>query len=171
MHEPLDTCAVLFVCLGNICRSPTAHGVFRAHVAQAGLTGRISIDSAGTGDWHIGKPPDARATAVAAQRGTEIGDLRARQVTPADLQRFDYVLAMDDANLGALEQMASRAGQANARISLFGDFSARFHGEPVPDPYFGGERGFEQVLDMIEDAAAGLLDEIRARLQTPSGGR
>lgn len=155
---------VLFVCLGNICRSPSAHGVFRARVARAGLDGRIQVDSAGTGDWHIGQPPDARATAAAAARGIGLDDLRARQVEPADLEHFDYVLAMDEANLDALQALARSVPAARAQIALLGSFSQRYRDQSVPDPYFGGGQGFEQVLDMIEDAADGLLSALQSRL-------
>jgi len=156
--------SVLFVCLGNICRSPSAHGVFRRAVAAAGLAERVYIESAGTGDWHIGKPPDRRASATAAARGVDIQDLRAQQVSSADLDRFDYALAMDADNLANLERMAQARGTVRARIALFGAFSAAYRDGPVPDPYFGGEQGFERVLDMIEDASTGLLEDIRARL-------
>lgn len=156
---------VLFVCLGNICRSPSAHGVFRRAVAAAGLAERVHIESAGTGDWHIGKPPDRRASAAAAARGVDIEDLRARQVTPADLDRFDYVLAMDADNLANLERMAHARAPVRAQVKLFGAFSKVYRDASVPDPYFGGDRGFEHVLDMIEDASNGLLDDIRARLK------
>ncbi|MES1930088.1 protein-tyrosine-phosphatase [Salinisphaera dokdonensis CL-ES53] len=159
-----ETLSVLFVCLGNICRSPSAHGVFRKAVAEAGLGDRVSIESAGTGDWHIGKAPDRRATAAAASRGIDVTDLRAQQVTPADLNRFDYVLAMDADNLADLERMAPATGQVRAYVALFGAYSANYRNAPVPDPYFGGDQGFEHVLDMIEDASAGLLEEIKARL-------
>lgn len=158
------TLSVLFVCLGNICRSPSAHGVFREAVGGAGLAGRVTIESAGTGDWHIGKPPDRRASAAAAARGVDLGDLRARQVVADDLDRFDYVLAMDADNLADLERMARARGAVKARIALFGTYSAAYADAPVPDPYFGGDRGFEHVLDLIEDASAGLLDEMRKRL-------
>ncbi|ROO36330.1 low molecular weight protein-tyrosine-phosphatase [Salinisphaera orenii] len=160
---------VLFVCLGNICRSPTAHGVFRDRVAAAGLVDRIEVDSAGTGDWHVGKPPDARARAAAAARGCDIGDLRARQVAAADLRAFDYVLAMDADNLAVLERLARESADARARVALFGDYSGRHPRAAVPDPYFGGEDGFERVLDLIEDAAEGLLVEIRADLERDPG--
>ncbi|MES1925420.1 low molecular weight protein-tyrosine-phosphatase [Salinisphaera sp. T31B1] len=155
---------VLFVCLGNICRSPTAHGVFRARVDAAGLAERIEIDSAGTGDWHIGKPPDARAAASAANRGVDIDDLRARQVRVEDFDTFDYVLAMDGENLADLQGLSGRASERRARIALLSEFSDRYRGKSVPDPYFGGDDGFERVLDMIEDSTDGLLAEITARL-------
>lgn len=156
---------VLFVCLGNICRSPSAEGVFRAQVVAAGLSDRIVIDSAGTGDWHIGKVPDSRARDAAAARGIDIGALRARQVTADDLRKYDYVLAMDGDNLADLERLAAATAGAVANVALLGDYSERYRGQAVPDPYFGGEHGFEQVLDLIEDAVAGLLTEIRERLR------
>ena len=160
--------SVLFVCLGNICRSPSAHGVFRKRVAEAGLADQIEVDSAGTGDWHIGKAPDRRASQAAAAHDVTIDGLRARQVQPDDLLKFDYVLAMDRDNLDDLERLAGSASQAT-RVALFSDFSTNYPGQPVPDPYFGGEDGFEHVLDMIEDASEGLLTAIRARLREQAG--
>ncbi|TXS93001.1 low molecular weight phosphotyrosine protein phosphatase [Parahaliea maris] len=148
---------VLFVCLGNICRSPTAHGVFEQRVAQRGLQERIVVDSCGTGDWHIGHPPDRRAQAAALQRGYDLSHLRARQVEPADFSLFDYVLAMDESNLGDLRAMrpASFAGH----LGLFLDFADTGLRE-VPDPYYGGDDGFDHVLDLIEAASDGLLTDI-----------
>lgn len=166
MSQTQPTLSVLFVCLGNICRSPSAHGVFRKYVADAGLSERVEVDSAGTGDWHIGKAPDRRAMAAAAARDIAIDDLRARQVNADDLARFDYVLAMDADNLEGLQQLARQGEGVCARIALFTDFSSSYRGEPVPDPYFGGEDGFEHVLDMIDDAAAGLLADMQNRLST-----
>ncbi|WP_353180028.1 low molecular weight protein-tyrosine-phosphatase [Salinisphaera sp. T5B8] len=154
---------VMFVCLGNICRSPTAHGVFRQKVAQAGLADRIEIASSGTGDWHIGKPPDARAARAARARRVDIDDLRAQQVTAQDLADFDYVLAMDADNLASLQTLYRATPQARAEVDLFMRFSNDYRNQSVPDPYFGGDRGFELVLDMIEDASAGLLADIRRR--------
>jgi protein-tyrosine phosphatase len=144
--------SVLFVCLGNICRSPTAEGVFRALVTEAGLADRFTIDSAGTGDWHVGKPPDRRATAEAARRGIDISGLRARQVTPEDLVRFDHVLAMDRSNLQALRRLA-RAGAADP--VLFLGYAADTDLEDVPDPYLEG--GFDRTFDLIRSGARGLL--------------
>jgi len=163
MTQDQSRISVLFVCLGNICRSPSAHGVFRKRVEDAGLADRVTVDSAGTGDWHIGKAPDRRATAAAAARDISIDDLRARQVCAADLSAFDYVLAMDDDNLDGLERLARSVPEATARIALFNDFSVAYRGQPVPDPYFGGDDGFEHVLDMIEDASDGLLADIKGR--------
>lgn len=156
--------SVLLVCLGNICRSPTAHGVLRARVTAAGLADAVMIDSAGTGNWHAGKGPDERSVAAAAGRGIDIADLRARQVQADDLRRFDYVIAMDTANLQDLRDLARDTHGVRAEIVLFGNYSARYRGEPVPDPYFGGESGFEQVLDRVEDAAEGVIAVLRERL-------
>ncbi len=151
---------VLFVCMGNICRSPTAEAVFRHYVENAGLSGHIQIDSAGTHDYHIGEPPDARTRRAAQQRGYDMSALRGRQVEAADFERFDYVLAMDRANLAILQRLAQQAG---GKPHLFLEY-ARHHAErEVPDPYYGGPEGFERVLDMVEDAAEGLLQHIREK--------
>lgn len=153
---------VLFVCLGNICRSPTAHSVFRHAVREAELTDRIFIDSAGTGDWHIGRAPDSRALAAGTTRGYAMDDLIARQVHPQDFEQFHYVLAMDKQNLGNLQSM--KPPQYSGHLGLFLEFSERFDVEEVPDPYYGGDQGFEHVLDMVEDASHGLLRHIRQQL-------
>lgn len=153
-----NTVSVLFVCLGNICRSPTAHGVFESMVAERGLAQQIRVDSCGTGDWHIGHPPDARASEEAAKRGYDLSSLRARQVEVADFHQFDYVLAMDKQNLADLEAMAP-AG-STARVSLFLPFDLRATAVEVPDPYYGGDEGFTAVLNMVEAASEGLLQEI-----------
>jgi protein-tyrosine phosphatase len=152
---------VLFVCLGNICRSPTAEGVFRHKVRAAGLEDRIEIDSAGTGDWHVGKAPDARTRAAALRRGYDLSGLRARQVSVADFSRYDLVLAMDNANLRDLKRLRGSSGQAELDL-----FLRRYELEldEVPDPYYGGEDGFEQVLDLVERACDGLLTEVKGRL-------
>ncbi|MDN6858291.1 low molecular weight protein-tyrosine-phosphatase [Pseudomonas sp. CAN2814] len=152
---------VLFVCLGNICRSPTAEGVFRHKVRAAGLEERIEIDSAGTGDWHVGKAPDARTRAAALRRGYDLSGLRARQVSVADFSRYDLVLAMDNANLRDLKRLRGSSGQAELDL-----FLRRYELEldEVPDPYYGGEDGFEQVLDLVERACDGLLAEAKGRL-------
>ena len=153
--------AVLFVCMGNICRSPTAEAVFRHYVENAGMSEKILIDSAGTHDYHIGDAPDMRTQRAAQQRGYNMGGLRGRQVEAGDLQRFDYVLAMDEANLAILQRLMPPDGGAQPRLFL--DY-ARHHAErEVPDPYYGGADGFERVLDMVEDAAEGLLQQIRRR--------
>ena len=146
---------VLFVCLGNICRSPTAEGVMRRLVREQGLEDEIEIDSAGTGGWHVGAPPDARATEAAARRGTELTG-SARGFDPRrDFDRFDLILAMDAENRRELLALAPD-DEARAKVRMFrpGDLD-------VPDPYYGGEDGFEEVLDLVEDAARQLLDELR----------
>ncbi|MNN34037.1 Low molecular weight protein-tyrosine-phosphatase YfkJ [compost metagenome] len=152
---------VLFVCLGNICRSPTAEAVFRHKVRQAGLEDLIEIDSAGTGDWHVGKAPDPRTRVAAMRRGYDLSSLRARQVDVLDFSRFDLVLAMDHANLADLRRLRGSAGKAELDLFL------RRYGaavDEVPDPYYGGEAGFEQVLDLIEQASDALLVELKGRL-------
>jgi protein-tyrosine phosphatase len=152
---------VLFVCLGNICRSPTAEGVFRKLVEEAGLAERIEIDSAGTHAYHIGSPPDPRAQSAARRRGVDISELRGRQAVMADFQRFDYILAMDRENYRNLLGICPRG--LESKVRLYMEFAP---GQPaeVPDPYFGGPGGFDRVLDMIEEAAEGLLADIRRQL-------
>jgi len=152
---------VLFVCLGNICRSPSAEGVFTALVEKAGVSGRIEIDSAGTADYHIGKSPDPRAIAAAARRDVDLSVLRGRQVAAEDFYEFDYIIGMDHSNIEDLEAVAP--SDASARVHRFLEFATETEGEEVPDPYYGGEAGFEPVLDMIEDASRGLLKEILER--------
>lgn len=155
---------VLFVCLGNICRSPTAEGVMRRLVREVGLEGRIGLDSAGTGSWHVGEAPDARAVAAARRRGIEVVGA-ARQVVAADFERFDLILAMDRANLRALRARAPD-DEAQARIRLLREFDpSALAGEDldVPDPYAGGAGGFETVLDLVDAACRGLLRALRAR--------
>ena len=146
---------VLMVCMGNICRSPTAHGVLTQRVADAGLGDRIVVDSAGTHDYHVGRPPDERAQQHAARRGYDLSAQRARQLKAQDFDDFDLVLVMDDAN-----QHAARAlcppGQRH-KLRRLTDFCTRHRASDVPDPYDGGEAGFEAVLDLVEDACAGLL--------------
>ncbi len=153
---------ILFVCLGNICRSPTADGIFRELVKREKLDQKITVDSAGTGDWHIGKAPDARTIAAARKRGYDLSALRARQVCSADFVEFDYVLAMDNNNLCDLHRLkpATFAGH----LGLFLDFGSRQSHSEVPDPYYGSSDGFELVLDLVEEAAEGLLTHIRQRL-------
>ncbi len=149
---------VLFVCMGNICRSPTAEVVFRHYVENAGLTESIFIDSAGTHDYHIGHAPDPRTQRAAAQRGYDLSNLRGRQVVREDIENFDYVLAMDSANLVILRYLSPR--DCKKHPGLFLDYARHHREREVPDPYFGGEEGFERVLDMVEDAAQGLLQHI-----------
>ncbi|MFZ5524532.1 MAG: low molecular weight protein-tyrosine-phosphatase [Pseudomonadota bacterium] len=157
----MNKVAVVFVCMGNICRSPTAEAVFRHYVESAGLSEHIVIDSAGTHDYHIGDPPDQRTQRAARQRGYDMSAIRGRQVEADDFRRFDYVLAMDRGNLAILQSLAPPDSATQARLFLE---YARHHAErEVPDPYYGGADGFERVLDMVEDAAQGLLQEIRQR--------
>lgn len=156
------TVSVLFVCLGNICRSPTAEVVFRDRVIAAGLEDQILIDSAGTGDWHIGRAPDPRTQDAAAGRGYDMSQLRARQVSVADFDKFDVVLAMDNANLADLQAMQP-AGSA-VELKRFLDYAADHSIREVPDPYYGGEDGFAAVLDLVEAGAEGLLAALQARL-------
>ena len=150
---------VLFVCRGNICRSPTAEGVFRQVVRQQGLDEVVQIDSAGTHAYHIGDPPDPRAQAAALRRGVDLSTLRGRQATSRDIETFDYILAMDRQNLANLLAISPR-GQEH-KIRLFLEFAESRPEREVPDPYFGGSSGFDRVLDMIEEASAGLLEHIR----------
>lgn len=154
------TVRVLFVCMGNICRSPTAHAVFRQQVLEAGLSDQIEIDSAGTHGYHIGNPPDARATATARQRGIEMSDLNARQVSVADFTHFDYIAAMDNDNLRLLKASCPQGEQQ--RLSLMLDWTTGW-GDEVPDPYYGGDSGFEHVFDMLTDACGSLLAAIVSR--------
>ena len=152
------TTKVLMVCLGNICRSPTAHGIMETLIEKEGLSADIIVDSAGTGDWHIGKAPDPRTQQAAKRRGYDLSHLRARQVTVADLDDYDWVIAMDRQNRQNLLNMASDANRD--RITLLLEHAGQIDGE-VPDPYYGGEQGFEQVLDMVETACAALLERIK----------
>ena len=154
---------VLFVCMGNICRSPTAEAVMRRLVRDAGLEDRIEVDSAGTGGWHAGDPPDERAAAAAHRRGVML-DGAARQVRPDDFEDFDLLIAMDRENLRGLLALApdEAAGDKVRLLREFDPASARAPDLDVPDPYYGGDRGFETVLDMVEAACGGLLDELRA---------
>jgi len=152
---------VLFVCLGNICRSPTAEGVFRAIVDEAGLSDLVSIDSAGTSGWHIGDPPDERGQRAALTRGYDLSQQRARKVGPRDFETFDYIIGMDSRNVADLSAMAP-AGTRD-KVSLFLAFAPETGEREIPDPYYGGSDGFDQVLDLVEAASRGLLADIRAR--------
>jgi len=153
---------ILFVCTGNICRSPTADGVFKHYVAEAGLAERIASDSAGTLDYHVGEPPDARAQLAASRRGYDLSTLRGRQVSHRDFADFDYLLAMDETNLRALVRLCPP--QHAHKLKLFMEFSPIAGSREVPDPYYSGPKVFEQVLDMVEQAAQGLLRHLRAQI-------
>ncbi|KAF0205034.1 MAG: protein-tyrosine, partial [Gallionellaceae bacterium] len=143
------------VYMGNICRSPTAEAVFRSYVEKVGLSQHIHIDSAGTHDYHIGDAPDTRTLSAAKQRGYDMSQLRGRQVSADDFARFDYVLAMDEANLSILQSL--RPHDARSHLGLFLEFAGHHCEREVPDPYYGGAQGFERVLDMVEDASCGLF--------------
>ena len=152
---------VLFVCMGNICRSPTAEGVFRHLVEESGLSMQIEVDSAGTSDYQKGDPPDRRAQQAAVKRGYDLSRLRARQVRPQDFHEFDHILAMDSKNLKDLNAIYPDGGRAE--VSLFLNFASAAATKEVPDPYFGGVQGFEVVLDLVEDAARGFLQHLLKR--------
>ncbi|WP_022951666.1 low molecular weight protein-tyrosine-phosphatase [Leucothrix mucor] len=149
---------VLFVCMGNICRSPTAHGVFQALVKRNKLSDKIHVDSAGTHAYHVGEPPDKRAQSTALKQGYNLSAQRARQVTVDDFERFDYVIAMDQANMSALRKLTPPA--LRQRVHLLMSYAPQRPETEVPDPYYGGPQGFETVLDMVEVASQGLLDHI-----------
>ena len=151
---------ILFVCTGNICRSPTAEGVARAMAARQGLDETIAVDSAGTHGYHIGEPPDRRSQAAAKARGYDLSDQRARRVEDGDYAAFDYLIALDQGHFSQLSRSAPAAAQS--RVHLLMDFARRDSGGDVPDPYYGGREDFEHALDLIEDAVAGLLDHVRA---------
>jgi len=149
---------VLFVCMGNICRSPTAEAVFRHLVEQRHLSDAIQIDSAGTHAYHIGESPDSRSQAAAQQRGIDMSAQRARKVQSSDFTEFDYIVAMDESNYRDLKRLAS--AELQHKVHLFMDFAQGWHETEVPDPYYGGQYGFEQVLDQVEAASQGLLQRI-----------
>ena len=161
---PAPRVHLLFVCLGNICRSPTAEGVMRKLARDAGLEDAVAIDSAGTGGWHVGAAPDPRSAEAAQRRGITL-EGAARRVSLDDFERYDLLLAMDRENLGSLRALAPDE-DARRKVRLLREFDPASAGAPdldVPDPYYGGERGFDHVLDLVERACAGLLDEIRAQ--------
>ena len=151
--------SVLFVCMGNICRSPTAHGVFQARVDEAGLSDLIEVDSAGTHAYHIGEPPDRRSQQAARGRGYDLSSQRARKVVFQDFTDYDYYLVMDRSNLG--DVLAECPPQHEHKIQLFLDYAADIQESEVPDPYYGGAHGFDHVLDLVETASDGLLQQIR----------
>lgn len=151
--------SVLFVCLGNICRSPTAHGIFRNLVEREGLSDRIRVESAGTSGWHIGEPPDKRTMAAAKARGYDLSDLRGRAFEASDFAEFDYILAMDGDNFSVMQRM--QPSHYQGYFGLFLEFSTQTQYREVPDPYYGGSQGFETVLTLVEDACTGLLEYIK----------
>lgn len=155
----MNPTSILFVCLGNICRSPLAEGVFRHQVGDAGLDDRFEIDSAGTGGWHVGNPPDPRSSAVALQHGVSLAGQAARQVTADDFDHFDWIVAMDRSNLRDLEAICG-SGDRRARLVLLRDFDPEPEGGEVPDPYYGGPGGFDRVYAMVERSCAALLVQI-----------
>src|ERR1700754_1042299 len=158
----MNSIAICFVCLGNICRSPSAEAVMRDLVERAKLADGIVTDSAGTGDWHIGEAPDERAQKAARKRGYDLSKLRGRQVAAADFARFDLFIVMDDANATALTAVCPP--EYRDKIRLLMEFATNDDSRVVVDPYFGGEEGFEKVLDQCEDACEGLLKALRAQL-------
>lgn len=163
---------VLFVCMGNICRSPTAEGIFRCILRKHDLAGHVEVDSAGTHGYHVGETPDPRTQRAAAARGYDLSDIRARKVAPQDLEYFDLVLAMDRSNLEALRRMCPP--EFMSRLGLFMDFAKGFDDDEVPDPYYGLGHGFDLVIDMVEDASEGLVAVLRERLEAsvkPPGKR
>ena len=151
--------SVLFVCMGNICRSPTAEGVFRHKVAEAGLEDKIRIDSAGTIAYHVGHPPDLRAQKAALKRGIDLSSQQARRVTSSDFEKFDFVIAMDSDNHIDLDELCPPGYES--RLHMFMKFTGKNDITDVPDPYYGGGRGFETVLDLVEEASEGLLQHLK----------
>lgn len=158
--------SILFVCLGNICRSPVAEAVFRQKVTDAGLAEYFHIDSAGTAEWHAGKAPDSRMIEAAATRGYNLSQLRARQVRPTDFDEFDHILAMDEENLMNLQDVAP--DEHAAELALFLTYAANPGTREVPDPYFGGNAGFHHVIDLVENAADGLITRLKTGLPAAS---
>jgi protein-tyrosine phosphatase len=161
-NDATEPIRLLFVCMGNICRSPTAEGVMRGLLREQGLEDAVEVDSAGVGDWHAGAQPDDRATAAARARGITLAGA-ARAIAPRDFEDYDLILAADRSNLRDLRAVAPR--DARARMHLLREFDPASEGAPdldVPDPYYGGPEGFERVLDLVEAACRGLLDELRA---------
>lgn len=154
--------SILFVCMGNICRSPTAHGVMRQRVRDHGLAARVRVESAGTHDYHVGRPPDERAQEHAARRGYDLSDLRARQIQRRDFERHDLILVMDRDNLARVRALCPP--EQLHKVRRFTEFCLAGATEVVPDPYDGGAQGFEHVLDLVEDACDGLLQHVQGQL-------
>jgi protein-tyrosine phosphatase len=155
----MQTIRILFVCMGNICRSPSAEGIFRDLIEREGLIDRFFVDSAGTHGYHVDEPPDPRAQETARGRGIDISGLRARQVVKSDFEAFDYLLAMDRYNYKLLSRACPP--HLSHKLRYFLEFAPHLATTEVPDPYYGGDHGFERVYDMMEDAAKGLIDALR----------
>ena len=164
MTESIEKTSVLFVCMGNICRSPTAEGVFRKLVADAGLAEIIDADSAGTHAFHTGSAPDRRAQAAAERRGFMLSDIRSRPITAGDFERHDYILAMDLDNLEVLHEHAG--DEHSSKVMLFLQFADGDPQSEVPDPYYGGSAGFERVLDLVEQASRALLETLQSEIKS-----
>lgn len=160
---------ILLVCMGNICRSPTAEGVLRHYVTINGLGDKVEVDSAGTHGYHVGEPPDSRTQRAALARGYNLSQMRARRVAPQDIDYFDLILAMDRTNLDNLMRMAPP--DKHDRIKLFMDYSKNFDDDEVPDPFYGLGQDFDLVVDMVEDASQGLVDELKTKLKASPRGR
>ena len=156
---------VLMVCMGNICRSPLAHGIFKQMVEKAGLADQIEVDSSGTHSWHVGSSPDPRSQEVAMRHDLDRSYQQARKVTSEDMDEFDYILAMDNDNLGILQALA-KSDESRNKISLFLDFAKDVDLSEVPDPYYGGSGGFDHVYELVEAASDGLLQSINQRLNS-----
>ena len=162
----MTTFSVLFVCMGNICRSPTAHGVFRHKVNELGLSDTVAMDSAGTHDYHPNSPPDERSQTHAAKRGYDLSDLRARQIQGTDFEEFDLILVMDWDNLALVREQCP--SQYRHKVRRLTEFCVQLEAAVVPDPYYSGTKGFEHVLDLIEDACNGLLQHLKPHANTTS---
>ena len=167
MGKEMQNIGVLFVCMGNICRSPAAQGVFESYLAESGLASRVRVDSAGTHAYHIGEPPDKRMQAAATRRGYDLSSLRARCIEEKDFERFDYVLVMDRDNLEVLHTRGLNPN-AMSSVHLLMSFAPECGVIEVPDPYYGGSEGFERVLDLVEEASKGLMVDIHRRLEMNS---
>lgn len=161
----MKTARVLMICMGNICRSPTAEAVLRSKLAAAGLTDRVEVDSAGTHDYHVGAPPDFRAQEHAARRGYDMSPLRARTVAAKDFERFDLLLAMDDDNLAALRRRCPP--EQRHKLEPLMRYAPGSGSDVVPDPYYGGASGFDQVLDLVEAACDGLVERLSRAIERP----